>query len=417
MANFVTEHVQAEIIIKNIFGPVVRQAFRNFNRQLIQNPDNLINKFKIVIGGGEGFTYYFNRGIDIFRTHDFDTRIIYDGYIHSRTDADQVDFLIQNLQQQKQLFINYLSQMLNNYVNNNIVNNLSNTYGINMLNRTNIFFPEVVQQLLSVVSYRFTLQHENNNIQHYNSILDIIHYTERELTHYGLMNYFPSRNPVLPIEQFNLQRYDMDERFIEYSRPTNTGTSPLFIGREGYIKNYLHSDTNSIAGANYDNGNNTIIETSPYIYYITLGFLLWDTTRMLNWYVDQLFPYRTNGQPIPPGLQKYDRYIQKYIGVLTCFNRMDLYLSCDNIQIKELVRNCQGLNLDRGQFCSVDNEIFDNKDEIIDKGITDGLITANNIQDIEELKENNTFSDLCDVLQGNTSYNHPPLPMDIDDDL
>ena len=138
---------------------------------------------------------------------------------------------------------------------------------------------------------------------------------------------------------------------------------------------------------------------------------------MLNWYVDELFPYRTNGQPIPPGLQKYDRYIQKYICVLTCFNRMDLYLSCDNIQIKELVRNCQGLNPGRGQFCSVNNEFFDNKDEIIDKGIRDGLITANNIQDIEELKENNTFSDLCDVLQGDTTYNPPPVPMDLDDDL
>ena len=46
------------------------------------------------------------------------------------------------------------------------------------------------------------------------------------------MNYFPSRNPVLPAEQFNLQRYDMDERFNEYSRPTNTGRPPLFIGRQ-----------------------------------------------------------------------------------------------------------------------------------------------------------------------------------------
>ena len=164
MANFVTDHVQAEIIIKNIFGPVVRQAFRNFNRQLMEDPDDLIKKFKIVIAGGEGFTYYFNRGIDIFRTHDFDTRIIYDGYVHSRTDASQVDFLIQNLQQKKQLFIEYLSQMLNNYVNNFIINNLGNTHGINMLNRPNIFFPEVQHQLLSVVSYRFTLQSENNNI-------------------------------------------------------------------------------------------------------------------------------------------------------------------------------------------------------------------------------------------------------------
>ena len=415
MANFVTDHVQAEIIIKNIFGPVVRQTFRNFNRILTQRPNNIKNRFKIVIAGGEAFTYYFNRGIDVFRTHDFDTRIIFDQFVHPRTDRGQVDLLIQYLQEEKQLFIEYLSQMLNNYVNNNILNNLANVYGINMLNQPNIFFPEVQHQLLSVVSYRFTLQSENNVNDYYNSILDIIHYTERDLNHYGLMNYFQSRNPTLPAEQYNLEQYDLNERFNDYNRPTNTGVAPIFVGREGFIKNYLHSDSDTIFQANNDNGNNTIIETSPYIYYITLGFLLWDTIRMLNWYVDQLFPYRTNGQPVPAGLQKYERYINKYIGVLTCFNRIDLYLSCDNVQVKELVRNCQGLNPNRGQFCSIDDdEFFNNKDEIIDKGIREGLITANNIDDIEILKENNTFSDLCDILQGETTYNQP---MDVENDL
>ena len=29
MAQFITNHVEAEIIIKNIFGPVVRQAIKN----------------------------------------------------------------------------------------------------------------------------------------------------------------------------------------------------------------------------------------------------------------------------------------------------------------------------------------------------------------------------------------------------
>jgi hypothetical protein len=228
------------------------------------------------------------------------------------------------------------------------------------------------------------------------------------------MNYFPSRNPILPDEEFNLQEYDLDERFNDYSRPTGRGVAPLFVGRQGFVKNYLHTDNNSIQQTNYDNGNNTVIQTSPYIFYITLGFLLWDTIRMLNWYVDGLFPYRTNGQPIPPGLQKYNRYIKKYIGVLTCFNQLDEYLNCENIQIKQLVRNCQGSNINRTQLCSADNEYFDNKDEIINKGIRDGIITANNLNDIEELKENNTFSDLCDVLQGETIYEPQ---MEIDDDL
>ena len=62
-----------------------------------------------------------------------------------------------------------------------------------------------------------------------------------------MMNYFPSRLPILPIEQFNVQRYDIDERFNDYTRPTNTGRAPFAVGREGYIKNYLHSDSDSIA--------------------------------------------------------------------------------------------------------------------------------------------------------------------------
>jgi len=408
MAEFVRNNVEAEIKIKNIFGPVVRQTIRHFNRLLSANTDNIISRLKVVIGGGEAFTYYFNRSIPIFRTHDFDTRIIYDGYVHNRTNRDQVDILIQNLQQEKQHFVELLAYRLNNYVNDNILNILRNTYGIIMLYQPEgeglIFFGEVQHQLLSVISYRFTLQSENNMNQHYNSILDIIHYSERDLNHYGLMNYFPSRLPILPDEQFNLQQYDLDERFNDYNRPTNTGRPPFVVGREGFIKNYLHSDTNTVANANYDNGNNTIIETSPFIYYITLGFLIWDTIRMLNWYVDQLSPYRNNGQQVPPGLQKYDRYIQKYIGVLTCFNRLDLYLSCDNVQIQELIRNCEGLNPNRTKLCSVRNQIFNNKDEIINIGIENGLFRLDNADERRHLIENNTFSDLCDVLQGETLY-------------
>jgi len=404
---------QAEITIKNMFGLVIKKTIQDFNEMLRNNPDPIISNFKIVIGGGEAFNFYFKNNPPVFKTHDFDLRIIYDRFINELDTRGNLDNIERLLIDQKHLFSIMVADRLTQWIevaNPNLVGILRNK-NIN-LDAAVPFIYVQSNYLLDTVQFDFTINGTPDI--HRNSIMDIIHYTPRNLTHYGLMNYYIQRSPApgqpLINEVQRLNSPAVGRRFEEYlNERGNVGN----YRRAGYIRNYLHS-----ANLGIEN-NNTIIETSPHLWYISLGFLLWDTIRMLNWYVDELIPlyqtYRgTGGDPntyVPnnPSLLKYDRYVEKYIGILTGFNDLGNRLRCENPQIQELIRNCTNNNPDKRELC-VDNlgNFLDNKESLIRAAIRERILPGDLNQDaINEIADISTFEDLCNLFSGNTVYNNP----------
>lgn len=401
---------EAEIIVKNMFGLVIKKTIQDFNESMLNNPNPLIQNLKIVIGGGEAFNFYFKDNPPVFKTHDFDLRIIYDRFMNELDTRENLDNIERLLIEQKHLFCMLVAARLTEWIE------IAAPRLVDILASKNIVLTGAVpfnyiqsNYLLDTVQFEFSINGETDI--HINSIMDIIHYTPRNLTHYGLMNHYTQRPPIpgQPLYQ-EVQRLNapaVGRRLEEYlNERGNIGN----YRRAGYVRNYLHST--NLGNEN----NNTIIQVNQNLWYISLGFLLWDTVRMLNWYIDELIPIYTTFRTTDPdafnapaNLRKYDRYVEKYIGILTGFNDLGNRLRCENPQIQELIGNCTNSNPNKTELC-VDNigNSLNNKEDIILTAIRDGILPEGlNQQAIDEIAEINTFEDLCNLVSANTVYNNP----------
>lgn len=91
--------------------------------------------------------------------------------------------------------------------------------------------------------------------------------------------------------------------------------------RDGFVSNYL--------------GRQTVKNNGDGLYYISLGFLLWDTVRMLNLLLDR---YLIN----PQAQNKYLRYLQKYQIVLRSLTKPEIYFECSHFAT--LCQRCETEN-------------------------------------------------------------------------
>lgn len=292
------DHIRLEEQVKDILEPVLMAYIGNFNRQLTaQSP-----QYKVVIGGGSAINYYFKEEeVPVFKTHDFDMRCVYDGYVEPARTAE-VD---NNLRAIQTIFINEGVQTLNILALNNWdavfgsfaerIRQIVPDFEFRSPNPgRNIFFSLATPNpFLRTINYYYFM----NGVEHIASIVDLIIYSRSFLPHYGLFNFKDDGTP-----------YTLEERLDMYR--TDAGA--------GFVRYYLDSA----------DLNKTIVRDGD-IYYISLGFLLWDTVRVMNWYARR---GSVNN--------KYGRYIDKYTHIINAFNDPRRFLRCDSVPMRDYCQNC-----------------------------------------------------------------------------
>lgn len=284
--------------IKDLLYAYLMQIFANFNRQLSQQAPN----YKIVIGGGSAINYYFKEeNVPVFKTHDFDLRCVFDGFIPVEKTAE-TDGILRTIQD---AFINFTLEHLSYYMNNGgyqtfsvfqqSVKNIAPDFEFRIIGSsdfTKLFYSLPSNNpFLKTINYNYYI----NGKEHIASIIDLIIYTRSFLPHYGKFNIDDANIPYTLNDRLNMARSDSGA---------------------GFVKSYL------------DSSRQTIVKDGD-IYYISLGFLLWDTVRVMNWYVRR-----------GPDGNKFSRYIEKYINILRAFNDPTRFLRCDSVPMREYVQNC-----------------------------------------------------------------------------
>lgn len=73
--------------------------------------------------------------------------------------------------------------------------------------------------------------------------------------------------------------------------------------------------------------------------YVSLGHLFWDTVRMLNWSIDEMY-FREILGAFGKGQVKLKRYVNKYLYILKALNEPEEYLTCTNKNFRKYCLSC-----------------------------------------------------------------------------
>ena len=304
-----------EIQFKDCFSELIFNAIRTANNELSTlAPDG---KWKLVIGGGSALNYYIREELsEGFKTHDFDLRIIYDALLPPGESEEYKAIMTNLIIFRKKCCSRFLdilngliknpniSQMLYNFVGSVVTENPNISFGLLDPTGTrayhgeeDLFYTEDNNDAYRVqpIFFNYSI---NSKIER-NAIIDVICYG-RHFPYYG----YPNLSDTL-------HKYT-DEKFVE----------DAFSG-EGYIGGFRN-----ILSTNYPQ---TIVTDSSDIgnlYYVSLGYLVWDTVRMINW-------SRSAGNP------KFGRYLGKYLGIIETLNSPFHGLRCISEPFKQYRNVCR----------------------------------------------------------------------------
>lgn len=280
-----------EVMFKDVLSDEIHRIIRQENDEL----NKTRSLIKIVITGGSAFNYYFKTEYSPeFKTHDFDLKVLYDKTLPEKEHPDYntaIDGLKQYKDHLSEIFVSSLNSRINNpeviplfiefikMINNKINFDFLNTSGkIYIPGEGDLFYTvPVAKEDVKPVLFNYIMRGKSYT----NSIVDIIEYG-RKFPHYG--------NPL------SISDLSSDNRRLFFN------TVPGF---EAGFKNIITSEFNNIVTDTTENGN---------LYYISLGYLLWDTIYMLRW--------SSIHSP------KFDRYLKKYMSMIASLNKPDLGLNC-----------------------------------------------------------------------------------------
>jgi hypothetical protein len=226
---------------------------------------------------------------------------------------------------------------------------------------------------LSSVSYFYMFGQQQTNILA--SIIDLIPYTRSSFNFIGMMNKFYS---------------DRDNKLYEFSTPENYKKIENNVHRiQYYISN------NNLRAGYFDTlflysefGSEGI---SKNIYVMKLGFVLWDTIRMLNYITDILLALPDKRFEVInyyDVLYKYDKYLKKYQAIVTSLSFPEKTLSCDSM--RDFIKKCNS-----ELFCKIGSEKA-TREGIVNKLIAEGLIPPTFKESVLQLP----FSLVCETLEG-----------------
>jgi len=226
----------------------------------------------------------------------------------------------------------YINLKLNNYIQKlDIINIIRNKYNIELLlNDNNIFSAPVTspKSLLNVIVFSL----KEGIITRTSSIIDIFVADPRELS----------------------------KNFNYYQFTGIAGSNPILSeGNEG--KYYIPYK---------------MINGIPYA---GLGFVMWDTYRMVDYSRER-------------GLPKYNRYVEKKDAILNALNNLTTKVSCN--ALKDYMLNCEN----NYKVCMIGDKKFNNVDMLIQYGIEESLIPSDE-KFIKELRKSYDIDYLCNYFK------------------
>lgn len=298
-------------------------SFTNENLAKTKETRNL----KLLIGGGAAFNYYIKRNkktVDILSTHDFDLRLFLDiPPSKNHLFDDRKDETEQMMLSVSSAIAFAFADFLNKYLDE--------------INITPYYFKAVERGFLSTVEYEI-----NGEVD---SLIDIVPHIPSKAIHYGALE------------------IDKNILFKQYKEIDFTGVA----SRQGFFKSSLIYNRSDFG-----------------IYYVSLGYLVWDTVRMLNYIIDSV-GYSKYDKTI-----KFERYLYKYKILLSALSRPDLYMTCASA--RKYISTCtKTINV-----CKVDGKAYRSKKSLLDVGIKKGIIP--NTKKWYDAMIKMDFSDICKVV-------------------
>lgn len=318
---------RAEIYLKEVLSIPVELAIKDLNLLLAQ--DEQIPGLKIFVTGGQAIQTYFPNSSPL-RTHDFDLKLVAPKNI-------PITASVRNrMMRLGRGCSRYIAIVLNNYINSDVIDNISQKYGLKLVagdgNEDKKVFSAVTNlknDMLNIVRFQMIGEGKIRT----NSIADI---------------------------------YVVDPQEIKEHYYTFTGYGP--DGRQG--NSILSQDAgNYYIPFQYING----------IPYAGLGYILWDTLRMID--VSKKLQ-----------LPKYSKYIEKKDAIIQALNDPNAKLSCN--AMKEYILECENKYND----CTIRNQRFETVSSLINYAISEGLI-SDDPEIIRKIKQTYDLNYLCSSVK------------------
>lgn len=314
---------------KEILSPAIFKfiAFVNKNLSEIAETKHL----KLLISGGAAFSHYIKRTkkTEILATHDFDLRLFLDippsknpifGDKREETEKWMLDI--------SSAIATSFSSFLNEYISQ-----------IKISRR----FPTATQFRTVDRGFLSTIEYEINGET--DSLIDIVPHIPSKAIHYGALE------------------IDKEKLFEQYKDIDFSGVA----SRQGFFKSSLIYVKNDFG-----------------IYYVSLGYLVWDTVRMLNYIIDSV-GYSKYDKTV-----KFERYLKKYKILLAALSRPEMYMTCKSG--KKYIDTCQRTK----QVCKVDGVGYKTKKSLVQVGIEKGILPKSKEWYQAMIKMD--FSDICKVV-------------------
>jgi len=348
--------VQANIKYKEILTPAVINFITFVNGELKLAKDEpgfsgLIQHLKLVVAGGAAFNHYIKRveKMSVLETHDFDLRLYLDIppsrnplFSSDKKRVKQLEEWMTNICREiGKSFANFL----NDYVGQTEIKQDMKDQNIKVDD-----FRMVDHGFLTTVEYLIKIPNETGFID---SLVDIVPHVHSKAIHYGKLD------------------INKEVNFEQYEEKDHGGGQ----SRQGFFKSSL------------------VYTQDKYgVYYVSLGFLVWDTVRMLNWMIDSKFfgfKKRRKNPDYDPTL-KFERYMYKYKALLTAISKPELFMRCESAD--KFINTCNRTK----QVCNVKGKKLNKKGEVIYEGVRKGVF-PNDVYWYKELMKMD-FSKLCKAV-------------------
>jgi len=341
------------IYIKKLLEPFILFLIHDFNTMLEngkikcndEKNEYWAKNFKIVIAGGEAINHWIRKNIAVFNTSDFDLRVVCDGSNHQS----------QYLHKRMMVIIECFCKSLSIALNEIIIRPIKTLNG-------EMSIKEILS-LKGIFIKQFIVEYDGKNLYNirYDYNVDKNIFTDETMD-------IDSNETIVDITPYhtNFLYYIGD---TPYDQPTSV--------YEEYMMDAINQNEKALKDAYFK----MIIEftqiKSTRIYVLKLGYILWDTIRILN---QNIRLSAENKEPQP----KLGRYLKKYRTLIEVLNNLQDYISCD--RAVEIIEQCAKPTYE----CNINKNKY-GKAELIDFAINSGYFTEDNRTFLTDLD----FTQLC----------------------
>ena len=311
----------AEIYLKEISSIPIELAIKDLNKQL--ENDRIVPGLKLVVTGGQAIQAYFPHSPPL-RTHDYDLKLV-------ATKTTPMTNVVKN--RMKLLgrgITRHLEIVLNKYMSNllpKVKRDIRNKYGLELLDKNGKVFKATTNlknDQLNILTFKLRGDRKIRT----NSMADVYVVDLEEIEHYKTFTGLKGSDPILS---------------------ENSGNY--------YIP----------------------IQTINGIPYAGMGYIVWDTYRMVT-------------ESLERGLPKHPRYVEKRNAIIQALNNPQTRISCD--AMKDFVSECEK----EYKICNIKGKRYKTVNSVLSYAIREGLISSDP-EFINKIRNNYNLDYICESVK------------------